>query len=191
MDNEPKRKDIEAIQYIDPIDVYTSLDITSSTLRKYSALLEKYSNDSNYFARNSQKARLYNKENVATIKRLIKLKQSGSITLENATRQVLNDEANGHAADTAVHPPRRLNEQEKQIKMLYEIVKKQSEQINEQSNQIGQLKDTVQSLTDSHMNTTKQFNELLEAQKTLSIEQTKPVEPSTDKKGFFSRLFKI
>lgn len=184
-----KRKEIEAVSYIEPKEACKILQMTSANLRKYADMIEKQTNDPSYFARNERNARLYTNDNIATLLRVNTIKNSGSIALEEAINQALGVSSNNEIAVDAIATGLRLEEQEKQNKLLFELVKKQSEQINEQSNQIGQLKDTVQSLTDSHINTSNQFKELLEVQKTLLIEQTKPIEPSSKKKGLFSRFF--
>ena len=78
----------DVTEYITPKDVSKELHISPETLRKYANLIDKIS-QKNFFTRDSQNARMYSKEDVTLLKRIITLKNTVGITLEKATEKAL------------------------------------------------------------------------------------------------------
>lgn len=63
------------------------LGVQSSTLRKYCALMQKYGYE---FNKNSVGHRVFYKKDILIIKEIVELKNSGSLTLTDAVRTILN-----------------------------------------------------------------------------------------------------
>ncbi len=68
-------KDSNFIEYIAPNIAAKKIGVAPTTLRKYSSLIENLSGNLNYFERDSNNSRLYSRNDVATIKRVISLKK--------------------------------------------------------------------------------------------------------------------
>ena len=63
------------------------LGVQSSTIRKYCALMQKYGYE---FNKNSVGHRVFYKKDILIIKEIVELKNSGSLTLTDAVRTILN-----------------------------------------------------------------------------------------------------
>ena len=63
------------------------LGVQSSTIRKYCALMQKYGYE---FNKNSVGHRVFYKKDILIIKEIVELKNSGSLTLTEAVRTILN-----------------------------------------------------------------------------------------------------
>ena len=63
------------------------LGLQSSTIRKYCALMQKYGYE---FNKNSVGHRVFYKKDILIIKEIVELKNSGSLTLTDAVRTILN-----------------------------------------------------------------------------------------------------
>lgn len=81
------QESINQLQILGPSDVCTLLRIKESTLRKYAILLK----DAGYhFDENERGQRAYYERDVIAIKKLIEIKQSPDMTLEQAANAVIN-----------------------------------------------------------------------------------------------------
>lgn len=60
-------------ELVNPSTAAAELKISVATLRKYSLIVEKTTGDSEYYARTSQRARLYSAQNIADLKAFHKL----------------------------------------------------------------------------------------------------------------------
>ena len=64
------------------------LGISVATLRKYSLIVEKVTENPNYFARTKQKARLYHQKDIDDLKAFHRLSKNSGLTLQEAARQI-------------------------------------------------------------------------------------------------------
>ncbi|MFH5810167.1 hypothetical protein [Companilactobacillus sp. FL22-1] len=71
-----------------PAQAAKDLDISVATLRKYSLIVEKTTENSKYFERNSQNNRLYTDKNIEDFKEMVKVSHGPKMTLETAAAQV-------------------------------------------------------------------------------------------------------
>ncbi|MFD1411697.1 hypothetical protein [Lapidilactobacillus gannanensis] len=74
-------------QYM-PADLAKLLHISVPTLRKYSLLVEKVTNNSNYFTRNQQNVRSYTEKNLIDLQKLVALSKQRDMTLQSAAQQI-------------------------------------------------------------------------------------------------------
>ncbi|CAJ1203189.1 hypothetical protein [Companilactobacillus nantensis] len=71
-----------------PAQAAKDLGISVATLRKYSLIVEKTTENSKYFERNSQNNRLYTQKNIEDFKEMVKLSHGPKMTLETAAVQI-------------------------------------------------------------------------------------------------------
>lgn len=71
-----------------PAQAAKDLGISVATLRKYSLIVEKTTENSQYFERNSQNNRLYTQKNIEDFKEMVKLSHGPKMTLETAAVQI-------------------------------------------------------------------------------------------------------
>lgn len=74
-----------------PSQVAQELNISVTTLRKYSLIVEKVTENASFFARTSNR-RNYSQKNIADIKQMLLLNKKDNLNLEVAARQVFNPE---------------------------------------------------------------------------------------------------
>ena len=186
----------DVTEYITPKDVSKELHISPETLRKYANLIDKIS-QKNFFTRDSQNARMYSKEDVTLLKRIITLKNTVGITLEKATEKALY-ELNENL--TTVNVTKKQNDQNDVLREFQAIMQEQKETISK-------YEKIVLGLIESNANLTEQVQSMLEIQEQLSLklippenEESSEIEeaPSendlqkmpTDKRGFFFFFFR-
>ncbi len=75
-------------ELVNPSTAAAELKISVATLRKYSLIVEKTTGDSEYYARTSQRARLYSAQNIADLKAFHKLAKQSGLTLSDAAQQI-------------------------------------------------------------------------------------------------------
>lgn len=174
-------KNIEdVIEYVPPKEVCKQLNIESATLRKYALLFDKTAENGSYFKRDERNNRLFKKEDVAVLSRMLELKETLGITLETATQKVLSSNRYNDTTPTATDA-------------LYRIIEAQSEQITkqtqlnaDQNEKIDKLLNAVYSLTESNKQLSDKLNRSIDNETKVKFIDTS--DPSI-KKGFFSRLF--
>ncbi|MEG0553049.1 MAG: MerR family transcriptional regulator [Carnobacterium sp.] len=170
----------EVIEYVVPKEVCKQLGIESATLRKYALLFDKAAENGLYFKRDERNNRLFTKEDVAVLSRMLELKETLGITLESATQKVLNSDRYNDTTPTVTDA-------------LYRMIETQSEQITkqaqlnaEQNEKMDKLLDAVYSLTESNKQLSDKLNQPIDSETKIKYIDTS--DPSI-KKGFFSRLF--
>ena len=152
-----------------PHEVARQLNISESTLRKYSLLLE----DTGYtFDKNSRGQRAYYDSDIIAIRRMMDLK-NGGMTLERASQVVYESWAKDNKAVSVIENE-RYNDQ-------YEELKKMIQQQNELIQQLTvKLDEQEQRINERDRQLMNVMNDMLEVRKQLEAPK---------KKGFFSRLF--
>ena len=81
--------DTNFIEYISPNIAAKRLGIAATTLRKYSNLIEKISENKHYFKRDSSNSRLYTQVDISVLKRVITLKKHPDFSLEKSINLAL------------------------------------------------------------------------------------------------------
>ncbi len=71
-----------------PAQAAKDLGISVATLRKYSLIVERTTDNSKYFERNSQNNRLYTQKNIEDFKEMVKLSHGPKMTLETSAAQI-------------------------------------------------------------------------------------------------------
>jgi Uncharacterized protein conserved in bacteria with the myosin-like domain len=71
-----------------PAQAAKDLGISVATLRKYSLIVERTTDNSQYFERNSQNNRLYTSKNIEDFKEMVKLSHGPKMTLETSAKQI-------------------------------------------------------------------------------------------------------
>ncbi|PMD71365.1 hypothetical protein [Companilactobacillus nuruki] len=71
-----------------PAQAAKDLGISVATLRKYSLIVERTTENSKYFERNSQNNRLYTQKNIEDFKEMVKLSHGPKMTLETSAAQI-------------------------------------------------------------------------------------------------------
>lgn len=71
-----------------PAQAAKDLGISVATLRKYSLIVERTTENSKYFERNSQNNRLYTQKNIEDFKEMVKLSHGPKMTLETSAMQI-------------------------------------------------------------------------------------------------------
>ncbi|MFC6176506.1 hypothetical protein ACFQAV_06615 [Companilactobacillus huachuanensis] len=71
-----------------PAQAAKDLGISVATLRKYSLIVERTTENGQYFERNTQNNRLYTQKNIEDFKEMVKLSHGPKMTLETAAVQI-------------------------------------------------------------------------------------------------------
>jgi len=71
-----------------PAQAAKDLGISVATLRKYSLIVERTTDNTKYFERNSQNNRLYTQKNIEDFKEMVKLSHGPKMTLETSAVQI-------------------------------------------------------------------------------------------------------
>jgi len=180
-----------------PSQVAKELDISPSTLRKYSLLLEENGIE---FKRNAKNSRQFTSQDVITLQNFITLIKTDGMTVEDAASIIANNIPNRnktdensdmhnaverHDSDMAANVPAMLT---KELKELQDVIKAQQETIDEFRKSQEERDAYFIEILEELQGEIKE----LQKQKELpqpKIEDTQQEEPKK-KKGFFSRLFK-
>lgn len=86
--NEDDMSDIDDMELMYDTEMVSKvLGVQSSTIRKYCALMQKYGYE---FNKNSVGHRVFYTQDISIIKEIVELKNSGSLTLTDAVRTILN-----------------------------------------------------------------------------------------------------
>lgn len=81
-----------------PAQLAKSLHISVPTLRKYSLLIEKITDNRRYFARNKQNVRTYSEANLKDLQHLVTLSKQKNMTLQSAAQQIFAAKGQGTPA---------------------------------------------------------------------------------------------
>ncbi len=78
----------QAQQPYTPAELAALLHISVPTLRKYSLLIEKVTDNSHYFTRNQQNVRAYSEKDLRSLQKLAELSKAPNMTLQVAAEQI-------------------------------------------------------------------------------------------------------
>jgi len=158
-----------------PSDIRGLLNISDSTLRKYSILLENVGYE---FQRNSQNQRWYSDEDVIVFRKLITLKNNGGMTLKECAESVYLW-ARGDTMTDPKHDTQDATERH-EIAELKQMIQEQSKLIHELSSELKNQR----KLIDENLG---KKDELIEHEEPEEVE---PTRQTRRKKSLFERLFK-
>lgn len=170
-------KDSNFIEYIAPNIAAKKIGVAPTTLRKYSSLIENLSGNLNYFERDSNNSRLYSRNDVATIKRVISLKKRPNISLKSALKQALEENDIASVSDT----DSQLGS-DTSTDTTAELQLASDDKIKQYETLINQLVESNLKLSDQLETAIKRIEK--HDKNLLELETT-----SINKKGFFSRFF--
>ena len=150
-------KEIQAIEYISTKSVCEKLKIQPSTLRKYASMLDEKAKTEFYFTRDDSNNRVYTKEDIAVLQRIIELKNRPRYTLEAAINEVIGLSYNSDMQDAIA-----VNEEsDTYIKALRSFIAQQNKyfedyqsSLQKKDEQIDRLESLVSSLIENNTNDT-------------------------------------
>lgn len=150
-------KEIQAIEYISTKLVCEKLKIQPSTLRKYASMLDEKAKTEFYFTRDDSNNRVYTKEDIAVLQRIIELKNRPGYTLEAAINEVVGLSYNSDIKDAIA-----VNEEnDNYLKALHSFVAQQNKYfedyqsvLQKKDEQIDRLESLVSSLIENSINDT-------------------------------------
>ena len=176
-------KEIQAIEYISTKLVCEKLKIQPSTLRKYASMLDEKAKTEFYFTRDDSNNRVYTKEDIAVLQRIIELKNRPGYTLEAAINEVVGLSYNSDIQDAIA-----VNEEnDNYLKALHSFVAQQNKYfedyqsvLQKKDEQIDRLESLVSSLIENNINdmsvstedSTTNFEEPKELEKMSSEDDT-------------------
>ncbi|CAJ1202064.1 hypothetical protein [Companilactobacillus paralimentarius] len=79
---------VKSNNLLTPAQAAKDLGISVATLRKYSLIVERTTENSKYFERNSQNNRLYTQKNIEDFREMVKLSHGPKMTLETSAMQI-------------------------------------------------------------------------------------------------------
>src|SRR5699024_3961372 len=160
-----------------PREIADLLDMQSSTLRKYSVLLESYGYE---IERNSRGHRFYRDKDIMTLRSVITCMDSG-VTLDESVKQVVKHKGNNGYRHHISNDTDQYSSDMQEIKGM---VQQQSDLIHELTKRLDEQQKYIdESLIERDRQLTNTMHELLEDKKQLAEHK--------DNRGFIARLFNI
>lgn len=153
-------KDNNVEELESPAQAAKSLGISVATLRKYSLLIEKVTDNREYYQRTKQKARLYSKKNLEELHKLQELSKEDDLTLQQAAEQIfeisakdntrkLEESKNLPDNKVKVNDNKTMVDAQEVIKLLMmvkETITGQNEAIQNLQKQVTRIEDQNQKL---------------------------------------------
>ncbi|WHZ33222.1 MerR family transcriptional regulator (plasmid) [Desemzia incerta] len=170
-----KAEEAEVIENLTATELSQELNINPSTLRKYSGMIDER-NDGVFFKRDASNARIYDKEAVAMVKRMIEIKKAPNVSLEKAIDMALleynqENQATVTGADIAEKAPNNDD-----IALLHD--------------KIDFIGNQLQKLLEQNEQLIKDNHEMKLALEQPEEEEIIEPEPAIEKQSFFAKIFK-
>ncbi|WP_158591802.1 MerR family transcriptional regulator [Oceanobacillus halophilus] len=176
-------------------EIASMLDMGVTTVRKYAQHLEKAGHK---FFKNKNNARLFVEKDILTIRYLKELREKTNITVEQATKLVMEKVGNGgDSQDAAARStsPAIVKPQEnkstitqEQYEEIKELIQNQNELINTLIERLDQQQEAINEwLNERDKELMRTITERLETQKQIAAAEDE--EKSKEKKSFFRWLF--
>lgn len=133
-----------------PAQAAKTLGISVATLRKYSLLIEKVTDNREYYQRTKQKARLYSKKNLEELHKLQELSKEEDVTLQQAAEQLFEISGSDSSKSEKHLPSNKVNENKtmvdaqeviKLLMMVKETITGQNEAIQNLQKQVTRIED--------------------------------------------------
>lgn len=148
-------KEIQAIEYISTKSVCEKLKIQPSTLRKYASMLDEKAKSEFYFTRDDSNNRVYTKEDIAVLQRIIELKNRPGYTLDSSINEVVGLSYNSDTQSAIAVS----EENDTYLKALHSFVAQQNKYfedyqslLQKKDEQIDRLELLVSSLIENNTN---------------------------------------
>lgn len=172
-------RDRDFQELLTPAEVAKKLAISVATLRKYSLIVEKATDNKDYFARTKQKARLYTEANVADLQSFKELARDGNLTLQEAAQQVFAEPQAKTAQETKDAGSEEQKQADQQVAKLDvnqfgKLLQALQQTIAQQNNAIAGLQKQVAEVK-------KQNEQLLKTQKELAAPKPQPDKKRAEK----------
>lgn len=170
-----------------PAEVCKELGIQSSTLRKYSTLLEK---EGIHFERLKNNARKYEKAHLVALQEAIALMDSDDMTLENAIQQASKSLKTSPIVEngSATSEPPQRHADDTAAAMLAEI-RSLKEEIRTRDLMFVEALESLHTEIRELKDQQKQLSAPTPTEEELNTAEPQPEAPPAKKKGFLSRLF--
>lgn len=182
-----------------PKEVFTTLDIGDSTLRKWCLALEKHGYG---FIRNDQNTRVYVESDLVVLRHFQNLVKQHNIQLENAATLVIDRFGKGTFEVRTGIVPVEKEEEHRDLIRSDEVINKLLEHIKQQEEFIEQQKEFNRELLNRLDQQQKYIDERLEQRDQKFMESLRESQETKQqllqlaaaheeetKKGFFARLF--
>lgn len=144
----------EAKSLVTSTEAAKALNVSATTLRKYSATIEKLTGNKTYYQRNKHQARLYSQRNLSDLQDVRKIVKEKNIPLEQAIQQVFAI----NAVDSTPAAREQQNDQVATINgqqvvqllnMLQKTIASQNEAISQLQSQISRVEEQNKQLIES------------------------------------------
>lgn len=146
-----------------PSQVAKNLDISVTTLRKYSLIVEKVTENVSYFARSGNK-RIYTQKNISDFKEMISLNKKNKINLEIAAGKVFGSEVTDNS-------PKKFSDKEARQKIS--ALEKELKKVKEENSKLRK-KLAKNSNKENNVDKDKKYKEMLaKAKKAREAKQSK------------------
>lgn len=183
----------DIVREYEAAEVAKQLQIAPTTVRKYSQLFEKISEDKEYYKRepNTQQ-RKYSEENISEFQEVIKLKDQEGLALEKAIQKVVGK------GDTATQTGYRHENMSTQME-IQRYVASVNDKVEGMQQEIASLKNLIEVQAEAFQQLAKESNRLNNTIEKLAAEnekqqlllQEKEQTDSKEKdKSWLARLFK-
>ena len=157
-------REIQAIEYTSAKDISKTLKIQISTLRKYAALLDEKAKTEFYFARDEQNNRIFTKDDVVVLKRIIELKNKPNYTLNAAVTQIIELEDSQNTTDVTTERndfsaalQSLVFQQTNYLEEYQSALLKKDEQLDRKDEQINRLESLVSLLVENNVDKKKRW----------------------------------
>jgi len=185
---EANRMDEKTEKAYSPKEMFITLDIGDSTLRKWCIALEKNGYE---FIRNEKKSRVYVENDLVVLRHFQNLIKQHNMQLDNAAILVIDRFGKGAFEASTVTVPAEKEEKQRDlersnsedIKELKQLVMKQNELIKDLINRMAQQQKYIDdSLNRRDERLTKTIEESMETRKLIATAEN-------ERKSFWNRLF--
>ena len=167
-----------------PAQAAKDLGISVATLRKYSLIVERTTENSKYFERNSQNNRLYTQKNIEDFKEMVKLSHGPKMTLETSAVQIYPAAETKTDAETKQNG--EISEMQTTIAKLESENKKRELTIKELQQELSDAqksKEQLQAELDTLKQQAEEKAENQDVQKDENIKERVNEKVNDDKKG--------
>lgn len=171
-----------------PAQAAKDLDLSVTTLRNYSVLVEKVTGNKDYYERTKQRARLYSKKDITDLKTFLHLSKENDLTLREAAQQVFaisNDskaedsKKQTEAVDALSNQGNTMVDAKQVIKlltMLQNTITSQNKAIQDLQKQVARVEEQNRKLIDSSHQLTQPAEPVQSTQSTQVTQSVKPIQ---------------
>lgn len=153
-------------EYKTPGQVAELIGVSVPTLRKYSLMIEKATNN-RYFERNQQNTRLYTQQNIDQLKELTKLSKSPDRTLQDVIAQLYTITSSKASAETPVtnatvtevHKKENATTDLAPVAQFMNVLNTMQDTVNTQKQTIDALQQQIQVVQEQNMAILERLNQ--------------------------------